>query len=217
VKKEDSPALALVFGTGDSSQVIRWGTAGEPVRDYQVTERIFKADLQPGGSLSVRWYLIAGEFSNVREQASKMAGRARIKNIKFDSTAKQPVWIKGGRVVTEGEGEPWIELCAFPLKETAPVFLLEDKRTGEQIITADPYALAETEPYPNPLPEDIPIHDIYNNRVVYKQYLPYIGYENLLGYAFVKKTGINMKPFELPSESKNIRLHESVQNLWIKE
>lgn len=216
-KEEDSPALALVFGTGDPAQLIRWGTAGEPVRDYQVTERIFKANVQPGDSLSVRWYLVSGAFAAVREQAAKVAGQARITSIKFDDVAKQPVWIKEGRVVTEGEGEPWIEMYAFPLKGAVPVFLLENKHTGEQIITADPYALAETEPYPNPLPEDIPIHEIYNNRVVYKQYLPYIGYENLLGYAYLKKTGVDMRQLELPPDAKNIRLHESAQNLWIKE
>lgn len=215
VKQENSPALALVFGTGDSAQLIRWGTAGEPVRDYQVTERIFKANVQPSDSLSVRWYLIAGEFSNVREQASKMAGQARIKGIKFDRTAKQPVWIKEGRVVTEGGGDPWIELCAFPAKGTVPVFLLEDKRTGEQIVTADPYALAETEPYPNPLPEDYPQRNIYDHRVIYKQYLPHIGYENLLGFAATDAASSAGARLALPADASGIRLHESVQKLRI--
>ena len=221
-KDDDSPALALVFGIGGESpgtgrQFISWGTAGEgKVRDYQVTAlQASKTDLQPGDSLSVRWYLVAGEFSKVRKLAAEVSGKAGISRIEFKDSAKQPVWITDGKVVTEGGGAPWIELRAFPVKGAVPVFLLEDKRTGEQIITADPYALAETEPYPNPLPADLAIHDLYNNRVVYKQYLPHIGYENLLGYAYAEK------PDEIPAAKircpKEIVLDKSAAELWFPQ
>ncbi len=146
-----------------------------------------------------------------------MAGRARIKSIKFDSTAKQPVWIEKGKVVTEGEGEPWIELCAFPAKGTVPVFLLEDKRTGEQIITVDPYTLAETEPYPNPLPEDYPQRSIYDHRVIYNQYAPHIGYENLLGFASTNAPPAVGIRLELPAGTSGIRLHDSVQKMVVRK
>jgi len=32
----------------------------------------------------------------------------------------------------------------------------------------------------------------------------------------IKKTGIDMRQLELPPDAKNIRVHESAQNLWIK-
>jgi len=197
-----------------NDQVIRWGTAGEKERDYEVAERICHIPVAAGDSVSIRWYLVAGEFSNVRKKAADLSAKAGVTRIKFDAADRQSVWIADGKVVTEGQGSPWIKLCAFPAKGTVPVFLLEDRRNGEQIITADPYALAETEPFPNPLPENLGIHSIYNNRVIYKQYLPHIGYENLLGYAFVKNGGMALT---LPPGTENIRLHESVQGLRAAE
>ena len=37
------------------------------------------------------------------------------------------------------------------------------------------------------MPEDFEGREIYDNRVIYKQYAPHIGYENLLGYAWMHK------------------------------
>jgi len=221
--QEESPSLALVFGTDieDSSngkrkdEAVRWGTSGNVARDYEVTERMTHAKAGVGDSLWIRWYLVSGEFSKVRETAADLSAKAGVCTIDFDNDVKQPVWIEEGKVVTEGQGKPWIELSAFPLKGTVPVFLLEDERSGEQLITADPYALSETEPYPNPIPEDSEIHEIYNDRVVYKQYAPHIGYKNLLGYAFKKK------PTDLESEKlsvpfiKKLSLDAEAANLWI--
>jgi hypothetical protein len=188
-ESKKSPSLALVFGIGPRAaarrgdELIRWGTAGEPGRDYEVTERISKVPLGPGRSLSVRWYMVAGDFSNVWKAANELSVKAGVRPIRFDESAKQPVWIQDGKVTTGGQGAPWVELRAFPAGGTVPVFLLEDRRTGRQLITTDIYALAETEPYPNPLPEDYPQRDLYDNRVIYNQYAPHIGYKNLLGFA----------------------------------
>jgi hypothetical protein len=222
--QEDSPSLALVFGTDreDTSngnrkdEAIRWGNAGnDKVRDYEVCERMTHAKAAPGDSLSIRWYLVSGEFSKVRKAAAGLSEKAGVCHLEFDGSAKQPVWIEQGRVVTEGTGQPWVELCAFPAKGTVPVFLLEDKRTGEQLITADIYALAETEPFPNPLPEDLPIHDIYNNRVVYKQFAPHIGYSNLLGYAYKEKPAAGAaEKLTLPVVEK-LTLAEDAAALWV--
>lgn len=223
VEKKNSPALALVFGTDreDNShgkrqdEVIRWGTAGEVYRDYEVCERISHIRLKPGNSVSVRWYLVVGKFSKVWKTASTLSGKSGVSYIDFDDAAKQPVWITDGNITTEGKGAPWIELCAFPVKGTVPIFLLEDKRTGEQLITTDPYALAETVPFPNPLPEELDIHEIYNNRVVYKQYGSHIGYKNLLGYAFAEKPADRVaEPLVLPGGGK-ISLDQTVCSLWI--
>lgn len=220
--RKNSPALALVFGAVSEAadrrgdDVIRWGTAGEKGRDYEVTERISKSRIKPGGSLAVRWYLVAGSFSDVRNAVQPLVSAAGVKPIRFDASAKQPVWIQDGTVTTDGEGSPWVELCAFPVEGTVPVFLLEDRRTGEQLITTDIYALAETEPYPNPLPEDYPQRNIYDNRVIYNQYAPHIGYENLLGFAATDATPGAGVRLELPEGISGLRLHESAQTLFVE-
>jgi hypothetical protein len=218
-ERQSSPALGLVFGApggkarrGD--ELIRWGTAGEKGRDYEIAERISKTPIAPGQSLSIRWYLIAGEFPQVRKRATGLLAQARIARIEFDSRPRQSVWIHEGRVVTDGTGDPWIQLHAFPANDTVPVFLLIDKRTGQQILSADPYALAETEPFPNPLPSDFNGRSLYDNRVIYKQNAPHIGYENLLGYAYPEKpAGRNVQKINGPD---GIVLNQSGQNLWVQ-
>ncbi|MDF7806603.1 hypothetical protein P4E94_04075 [Pontiellaceae bacterium B12219] len=224
-EKETSPSLALVFGMqrenmsaewSEKSQVIRWGSANSKVRDYQVTERICHINVEEGDSLSIRWFLVAGEFSKVRKSAAILAEKAGVRRVQFESAAKQPVWIKDGNVVTEGDGAPALQLCAFPAKGTVPVFLLEDKRTGNQTVTTDPYALADSEPYPNPLPKDLEFYEIYNNREIYKQYAPHIGYQNLLGYAFKEKPdGTTAEKVAFPMSGK-LSVDTSVSNLWVK-
>lgn len=216
-EQKTSPALALVFGEAKQQHgggVIRWGTAGEKKRDYEVTERISKARITPGSSLLVRWYLVAGESSNVWKTANTLASEAGVRPIQFDGSAKQPVWIEDGKVTTEGHGKPWVELCAYPAAGTVPVFLLEDKRTGKQLITTDIYALAETEPYSNPLPEDYPQREIYNDRVIYKQYAPHIGYKNLLGYAFKEKPD-GAAASRFPAVPVDLSFWANASSVWV--
>jgi len=226
-KDEASPAMALVFGTDPNNvsngrridEAIRWGTAGSgegaKVRDYQVAERMSHAKVGQGESWSIRWYLVSGEYAQVRKAAAKLAGKAGVSRLAFEDTVKQSVWNVDKTISTEGAGDPWIQLQAFPVKGTVPLFLLTDKRNGELVVTADPYALAETEPFPNPLPEGFKNREIYDNRVIFKQYAPHIGYQNLLGYAYANKpVDRNIRRIPAP---EGVRLHESTRNLWIEE
>lgn len=199
ITKEDSPALGFVFGTGKETpgklefggkHLLLWGDAGrDDVRDYQVTEVSGQFGMGPGGSISIRWYLVSGGFKQVRERSAQLSPHAQIKRISFSPDALQPMWEKDGKIsLEEGEGSTRLgDLCAFPARGTIPVFLLKDKRSGKYVVSANIYAIAESEPYPNPLPKDHPEHYRYQNRVIYKQYSPHIGYEKLLGYAYVKQ------------------------------
>jgi dienelactone hydrolase len=223
-EKDDSPSLALVFGTDENDvsngkrkdEAIRWGNAGnDKVRDYEVAERMSHAYVEPGDSWSIRWYLVSGKLSNVTEHAGRLSAKSGVSELTYDASGKQAVWVAADGVKTDGAGKPSFELCAFPAKGTVPVFLLEDKRTGKQLITTDIYALAETEPFPNPLPEELEIYPIYNDRVVYKQYAPHIGYKNLLGYAFKEKPeGMAVSRLKLPVDD-SVSLHESAKEIWI--
>lgn len=222
-----SPALALVFGTDRNDvsngkrvdEAIRWGKAGTgeaaALRDYAVAERLSHARIKTGTSWSVRWYLVSGEWGKVRKNAGALSEKCGISQIEFASSSRQNVWVDGGRGSTAGRGKPWARFVAFPVEGTVPVFLLEDKRSGKQVITADPYALAETEPFPNPFPEDFKHHDKYDNRVLYKQYVPHIGYEDLLGYAYTAKP--ESKAARKIPQPDGVMLHESAKELWLAE
>ena len=226
-KDTASPSLALVFGTDANDvskgrrvdEAIRWGKAGSGpgsnIRDYQVVERMGHPEIMPGESWSIRWYLVSGSLVDVREHAAKLADKAFMAPLKYENSPVQPVWVDNGLVNTEGRGEKWGGLLAFPEKGAVPVFLLVDKSSDKQVISADIYALAESEPYPNPLPVDHAEYKRYQNRVIYRQYSPHIGYENLLGYAHVKQP-------ETPSAGKikapdGVELHPSAKDLWFAE
>ena len=227
--KGDSPALAKVFGPHavgyfekpkgpqilgriEGERKILWGTAGEGrERDYEVSEQVTKTTLRPGDSVSLRWYLVTGTFDQVREETRRLSGLAGIRQIEFESDAVQSVWIKKGVINTTGEGRRWGAFAAFPAKNTVPVFLLKDRKTGKQLITADVYALAPTEPFKNIFPAGHKLHALYENRVSYKQFDQKIGYENLLGYAFKNPSPGHETIVIAPP--KGVDLHESARNL----
>ncbi len=228
-----SSALSLVFGTQhvqgnenrpadfvkvpyrvESERKILWGTAGKAgERDYEAAEQVTKLALRPGESCSIRWFLISGTFADVRKVASRLSAHAEIKPITFDAAARQPVSVQNGRLSTSAGGKRWSEFLAFPVQGSVPVFLLEDKRSGQQVVTADIYALAPREPFANPLPKDHPEYPRYQDRMVYKPYARNIGYENLLGYAYAQKPADgSVRRIQPPA---GIRLHESAAGLWL--
>ena len=227
--KGDSPALAKVFGPHavgyfekpkgpqilgriEGERKILWGTAGEgKERDYEVSEQVTKTTLRPGDSVSLRWYLVTGTFDQVREETRRLSGLAGIRQIEFESNAVQSVWVRKGVINTTGVGKRWGAFAAFPAKDTVPVFLLKDRKTGKQLITADVYALAPTEPFKNIFPAGHKLHALYENRVSYRQFDPQIGYENLLGYAFKNPPPGHETIVITPP--KGVDLHESARNL----
>ncbi len=226
-KNEASPSLALVFGD-DSNDVskgrrmdeaIRWGKAGSGprsnIRDYQVTERMGHPAIKPGESWSIRWYMVSGSLADVRKHAANLADKALIAPIKYQDSPAQALWIEQGIINTEAKGKQWGSLLAFPEEGSVPVFLLKDKRNDQQLVSADIYALADSEPYPNPLPKDHPEYPRYQNRVIYRQYSPHIGYESLLGYARVKQAAnTSAAKIKVP---EGVELHESAKDLWFAE
>lgn len=215
-EKPDSPSLALVFGNDqDGGGVVRWGTSGNKARDYEVLERVSHTTVSEGASVSIRWYLVAGEFSGVCKKAAELAVKSGVSALTFGASPRQSVWIKNKTAATSGEGKPEMVLLTLPEKGTVPVFLLEDRRSGELVVTTDIYALADTEPFLNPLPPGHESHAIYDNRVIYHQYAEHIEYKNLLGFAFERKPeGAAVQQIILPEKS-GVRLMSRTGELWV--
>jgi hypothetical protein len=192
-KEDSSPALAMVFGREGggtppwrrSRSKILYGTAGETDnRDYEAVETACSIDLNPGESLLVRWYLVAGPFGKVRARAAELAPHATIEKPAFDASLRQPVWVKDGVPSSSGEGEPAFHLHAQPLPGTLPVFTMRNPADGKVFATLDLYKLTRTSPFPNPLPETNPEYPRYQNRVVHHTHEPGAAPVELLGFAF---------------------------------
>ena len=230
VGDDNSPALALVFGTRnvpsgkkitpapnipyrvEGTRLFLWGTSGDGApRDYEVAEQATKVMLGRGESLAIRWYLISGNFSEVRARAAKLGDSAGIEPIAFKADAVQSVWMQDGKINTSGEGECWGGFAAFPAPGCVPVFLVTDKKTGVQTVTADIYAFSPTKAFLNPLPENHSAHAVYQNRVNHTQYAADVDYEDLLGFAFKDDaSGLVTKSIEVPT---GVRLHDSAKGL----
>ena len=229
-KDDNSPALAFVFGTRnvplckknatapnipqrvEGSRLFLWGTSGDGApRDYEVAEQATKVFVGRGESLAIRWYLVSGNFSEVRTTAAKLANSAFIERIFFKPDAVQSVWVRDGKINTSGEGERWGGFAAYPAEGCVPVFLVKDKKTGFQTVTADIYAFSPSKPFPNPLPENHSAHALYQNRVNHTQYTGDVDYEDLLGFAFKDDvSGLATKSLEVP---KGVLLHDSAKGL----
>lgn len=229
-KDDNSPALALVFGTRnvpdckkntpapnipyrvEGSRLFLWGTSGDGAsRDYEVAEQATKVLVGRGESLAIRWYLVSGNFSEVRTAAAKLASSAFIERVSFKPDAVQSVWVRDGKINTSGDGDRWGGFAASPAEGCVPVFLVKDKKTGVQTVTADIYAFSPTKAFLNPLPENHSSHAVYQNRVNHSQYTSDVDYEDLLGFAFKSETdGLSTKPIEVP---EGVKLHDSARGL----
>jgi hypothetical protein len=184
---EGDPALALVFGReAEGSRPwkraafrILHGTADDiATRDYNVVEASCSVRIQPGETLVVRWYLLAGSFAEVRQRAADLVPHADMWMPESDAPGRVPVWLAEGGPMKTGEGAPAFHLHALPGKGRVPVFLLEDTRSGEVFATTDPYELVRSAPLENPLPADHPRHALYEGREVF---YPYEGPGRLVG------------------------------------
>ena len=213
-----TPALALVFGRNadEPRASVRWGTAGEAERDYEVVERVCKTKLAPGDSLAVRWFLVSGPLDEVCDLANQLEKEAGLREVARGGDVLQPVWADADGLNTSGEGTLWARFHSLPVPGTVPVFLLKDRRTGQQIVTADPYALARTSPIEDPRPNPDGSDNGKTTRDAYHQYADYIDYADLLGFAAREPQGKNAGQLEnsenLPDK---VRIHASASGLWL--
>lgn len=227
---DNSPALALAFGSRnmqssakpasmpdlpnriEGARYFLWGTSGDGrARDYEVAEQATKIKIGQGESVAIRWYLVSGNFAEVRATAAKLAEKAYMERLSFKPDVLQAIHVQNGKMNTNGDGERWGALVALPADGCVPVFLLTDKKTGKQTVTADIYTYSPSAPLINPLPESNAAHTLYQNRVHHSQYEAGINYDNLLGFAFKEGAGgADAKPLTAPD---GVKLHDSAKNL----
>lgn len=214
---DESPALALVFGTEPEPlsdlktrpSFVRYGTAANvAVRDYQVTAQISKIRLHTGETLAARWFLVVDDFASASKRAAELSPHAGVFRPTLDASAKQPVWLVDGSPRTMGTGAPDAHFFAQPISGSIPVFLMEDVRDGRLFATTDPYVLTERVPFANPLPEDHPEFEMYQDRHYYRQYDSPGELRDLLGFAFPREVpGKATRPFKvIDGAGKQIRV-----------
>jgi hypothetical protein len=80
-------------------------------------------------------------------------------------------------------------LYAKPVPDSLPLFLLEDTRTGREVITTDPYRFVPQEPLDLGVPADHPHHDYYSQVKGISLDRHTTKWKRLLGYGLRAKPG----------------------------
>lgn len=151
----EARGVGIVFGKGlqaaeDRGSYLRWGNYDGPELpgiDGTVATVRRSVNLDPGETLKYRYYLVIGTLADIQRQANKL--ESKVTMIKSTPTPEQA----GRLAVCQGVGGTLKRTCAggeTPLFRTYgnsipnawPLFLLQDVRSGEYMVTNDPYELS---------------------------------------------------------------------------
>jgi hypothetical protein len=170
-------------------------------RNYDVAVVIPRFRLAPGSTIWYRSFLVVNRKDRAIELAKSLVDSVDYGLLSFDpaTTPRVPVYIRDGRV-TDGDatGAPAFELYARPVPGTAPLFLVENRTTGQEIITTDLYAFFDKEKVDWNLPPEHPDAEYYNNAFAYRLEKNNSVWKRLLGYA----------PVARPEGEPHVRLSE---------
>ncbi|RMD82087.1 MAG: hypothetical protein D6820_04210, partial [Lentisphaerae bacterium] len=214
-QRDDSPSLALVFGRdkhleeelrkmkqgkpycqyreslyrdwrpGKSSYKTAWKDwqtrPGNTFRNYDVAVIVPKFRLAPGTSIWYRSFLVVNRKDRAIQLAKRLVSEVDYGLLQF--SANSTPMIK----VTLPGGSRSFELYAYPVRGSLPVFLIEDTRTGKQVVTTDPYIFVPKEKLNFGLPQSHPLHDYYNRAIGYSIDRHHARWKHLLGFAPVRK------------------------------
>lgn len=225
----DSPALVLVFGRDRHLDAAvppspKHGQAfqrGETIyrhmlpqlpadwqtrpanswRNYEVAVAIPQLNLAPGSTIWYRSFLVVNRRDRAMELADGLVEHVDYGQLTFDpaTTRRLAVRIEQDRVADTGDpATMW--LAAKPIPGSLPLFLLEDRRTGRELITTDPAALVPQEPLHLTIDPNSPKADYYLNAVGYSLGEGDCKWRRLLGYGLRQK----------PEESNVARLSDTV-------
>ena len=161
-----------------------WQTIPENTfRNYEVAVVIPQLRLLPGTTIWYRSFLVVNRKDRTIELAKSLVDKVDYgyRTFEPDSTPMVPVNVRGGKVVdgkssrpTEEHREnvgretfPAFRLFAQPVPGSMPLFLIENTRTGQDVVSTDPYIFVPQEDVGFGLPPEHREADFYNNAVGY--------------------------------------------------
>lgn len=165
-----------------------WQTRPEnSFRNYDVIELIPRLRIAPRQTLWFRSFLVVNRRDRAIDRSRELVDKVDYGLLTFDpgATPLLPVHVAEGRVVDPAgaKGPPALELYAKPVPDSLPLYLLEDTRTGREVITTDPYRFVPQEPLDLGVPADHPHHDYYSQIKGISLDRHTTRWKRLLGYA----------------------------------
>ena len=184
------PSVIRNFRAGEPMYKTRWSDwktlPPNEFRNYDVIEMIPRLRLEPGRSIWFRSFLVVGSRDAVVERAKALVDRVDYGARSFDpaTTPLRAVALRDGRVVESGE--PSFHVYTRPVPGSQPLFVIEDTKTGREVITTDPYVFVPREPLKLDLPASHPASDYFNRAEGYSLDLHHARWKALLGFALVQ-------------------------------
>lgn len=192
-------ALAVVFGRGLEPRGLlsgkpRYdtGNSRHGLRDYTVQATVFPLRVQPGSAHLVRMYFVIDTLASAAAKANAVARYAGYQPLEFQpaATPRVPLFAcpqaAGPAVLTRTPpatgDQPVCRTYAWPVRGARPLFRIRDKQTGRDLVTTDPYAHCDREPFANPLPPAHPSYAKYQHRTLYRAFAGRTEWVELLGF-----------------------------------
>ncbi len=161
-------------------------------RNYDVCEVIPKLRIAPGTTIWYRSFLAVGRRDKAIDRAKSLVDKVDYGLLTFgpDTTSLRPVAIQDGKVRADDQLDPStskFRVFTRPVNGTKPLFLIKQARTGQQIITTDPYYFVKKDPLDFQFPEEHPQHDYYQDVLGYSLDQNNSDWQTLLGFGYEEK------------------------------
>jgi hypothetical protein len=123
--------------------------------------------------LFVRCYFVIGPYAAARDLADELAPHAVVGLLDLGAgpmdieTAHVASTADGRMTIAMGPGpsdEQTLHFLAKPYPGAKSIFLLEDTLSQRMVVSSDPYSLASSRRFENPLPPEHKEHEKYNDR-----------------------------------------------------
>jgi len=150
-------------------------------RNYDVATVARRLRLAPGATIWSRCFLVVNRRDRAVGLARSLADHVDYGRLEFDpaNTPLIPVSI--------GAGAPTFELFARPVRGTMPLFLIQNTKTGRQVVTTDPYIFVPREKLDLGIPRQHPHHDYYSRACGYSMDRNSSDWKRLLGFGHVER------------------------------
>ncbi|QDT14411.1 alpha/beta hydrolase family protein [Alienimonas californiensis] len=128
-------------------------------RNYDVCEIIPKLRIVPDSTIWFRSYLVVGPSAEAQRRAAELVPHVDYGLLQFPraSTALRSVSLPSAGDAPAAS----FELYSKPVPGSRPVFLIRNRQTNEEAVTADPYLFVKSEPLALDLPAEHPHADYF--------------------------------------------------------
>jgi len=147
-KTSTSFAYSWVYGqnkAGKSPILMSFGRT-DVNRDFTVMAPVIRTPIAPGTGYYYRTYFIMGDFNKVVQLSNQYASKTDYGPLTFPekTSALIPLYLKtenGQTVISDTGTSPAFHVYAEPVKNSKPLYLIKDLKTGKYKVTCDPYML----------------------------------------------------------------------------